>query len=411
MLNKVERLCDQPPYADFPRPEYDHRIQRIKEEMADANLDVLVMWDELNIRYFTGFYSNHWPPITVCPAVLLIAVDKEPVMVVPDFFQGVVEGYTFIKDIRCHNEPHVTSHLRELPKLVAGLAKELMGGASGRVGIEGGLTGGMTIPRPLNDIDAFRESLPDAELVYAADQIWNVRMIKSNMEVDAIRLACEASIKSFHDLVADFEWGWDEKDVGLYIRKKLLEYADDCKPNLCMGSRRQVFMADIPAWDDGIPLMPGDRIVLEPLPEVKGYWGSSGRTFQLGPPTEASQHKTQIMDRGRQVAAEVTKPGVTTGEIMDAIIDTLTEGGLHCSLDQGGHGVGLCGQEPPAIALGEKYVVKPGMVLAVECWMFETGENFQPPFNVYGGEDYVYVTEDGCDIFPAFPNDIVSLGA
>ena len=56
-------------------------------------------------------------------------------------------------------------------------------------------------------------------------------------------------------------------------------------------------------------------------------------------------------------------------------------------------------------------MVKPGMVLAVECWMFETGENFQPPFNVYGGEDYVYVTEDGCDIFPAFPTDIVSLGA
>lgn len=408
MLSKKERFWKQPPYADFPRPEFDHRIRRIKQEMADAKLDVLVMWDRYNIRYFTGFHSNHWPPITVCPAVLIVAVDKEPVFIVPDFFQGVVEGYTFIGDIRCHHEPHVTSHLRELPKLVADVTKELLGSGKGRVGIEGGFAGGMTIPRPINDIDEFRASLPDVEFVYAADQIWNVRMIKSPLEIDAIKSACEADIKAYHDLVADFEWGWTEKDVGLYIRKKLLEYAEDCPPCLCMSSRRKVFMADIPAWDEGIPLMPGDRLVLEPLPEVKGYVGSSGRTFQMGPITDEDLCKSQVLDRGREVAAEVTKPGITTGEIMDAINDTLKDGGLHCSLDQGGHGVGQCGQEPPAIALGEKFVVQEGMVLAVECWMFETDD--MNHHKVYGGEDYVYVTKDGCDMFPTFPTDIVSLG-
>lgn len=408
MLNKVERMHKQPPYAPFPRPEFEDRIRRLKEEMVAGKLDVMVMWGENNIRYFTGFLSNHWPPVTVCPAALLVAVDKEPVMVVPDFFQGVVEGYTFIRDIRSQHHPHVTANLRGLPIEVAGVAKELMGGSKGRVGIEGGLKGGMTIPRPINDIDEFRAALPDAELVYAADHIWNVRMIKSLLEVEALKLACEAAVKSYHDLVANFEWGWTEKDVGLYVRQRLLEYADECKPCLCMASRREVFMADIPAWDEGIPLMPGDRLVLEPLPEVKGYWGSSGRTFHMGPAPDEELRRQQVLDRGRAVAAEMTKPGVTTGELMDAINNTLADGGLECSLDQGGHGVGLDGQEPPAIALDENFVVQENMVLAVECWLFEKDANGH--HRVYGGEDYVHVTRAGSDRLPTFPTDIVSLG-
>ena len=408
MLNKVERFYAQPPYAPFPRPEFEDRVRRLKEEMVAAKLDVMVMWGENNIRYFTGFLSNHWPPVTVCPAVLLVATDKEPVMIVPDFFQGVVEGYTFIDNIRCQHHPHVTENLRGMPRDVAGVVKELMGSSSGRVGIEGGIKGGMTIPRPVNDIDEFRAALPDVEFVYAADQIWNVRMIKSLLEVEALRIACEADVKAYHDLVANFEWGWTEKDVGLFVRQQLLEYADECKPCLCMASRREVFMADIPAWDEGIPLMPGDRLVLEPLPEIKGYWGSSGRTFHMGPAPDEEIRKIQVLDRGREVAAQLTKPGVTTGEIMDAINQTLQDGGLHCSLDQGGHGVGLDGQEPPAIALGEKFVVQENMVLALECWMFETDEHGH--HRVYGGEDYVHVTKNGCDLLPTFPTDIVSLG-
>tara|TARA_B110000196_G_C21110230_1_gene647360 strand:- start:973 stop:1677 length:705 start_codon:yes stop_codon:yes gene_type:complete len=233
-------------------------------------------------------------------------------------------------------------------------------------------------------------------------------MIKSLLEVDVLSKACEAVVKSYHDLQANFEWGWTEKDVALFIRHKLLDYADECLPNMCMSSRREIFMADIPAWDEGIPLMPGDRVIVEPLPQVKGYWGSSGRTFHMGPAPDEEIHKIQVLDRGRQVAAEMTKPGVRTGDMMDAINESLQEGGLICSLDQGGHGVGIDGQEPPAIALGETFEVQEDMVLAVECWYFETDENGH--HRVYGGEDYVHVTSDGSDPLPTFPTDIMTLG-
>ena len=47
-------------------------------------------------------------------------------------------------------------------------------------------------------------------------------------------------------------------------------------------------------------------------------------------------------------------------------------------------------------------------MLAVECWLFDTDKNGH--HRVYGGEDYVYVTETGCDLFPVFPTDIMTLG-
>jgi hypothetical protein len=107
VLDKVERVYAKPPYSPFPRAEYENRVRRLKEEMVKAELDVVVMWGENNIRYFTGFLTNHFPPVTVCPGVLIVAVNKEPVMIVPNFFQGVVEGFTFINDIRIQHNPHV----------------------------------------------------------------------------------------------------------------------------------------------------------------------------------------------------------------------------------------------------------------------------------------------------------------
>jgi Xaa-Pro aminopeptidase len=70
MLNKQEkRIWETPLYADFPRNEYEDRVRRARGYMAERNLDVLVMWDPANIRYFSGFHSLHWSSLTISPAV------------------------------------------------------------------------------------------------------------------------------------------------------------------------------------------------------------------------------------------------------------------------------------------------------------------------------------------------------
>lgn len=408
IITPDERLWKKPLYPEFPRREYEDRFSRIRDFMAEEKVDILVLWDPMNIRYFTGFRSVHWPPLTLQCAVLLISVDKDPVIITPDFMGRVAEGFTFIDDIRLLHNPHVTGNLRGLPTDVANTVKEL-GYGKARVGIEAGFLGGMTIPRPVNDIDEFRAGLAEAEIVYAADLIWKCRVIKSPAEIEAITIATQADVEVYGDLIANFEYGWTEKDVARFVRNRILEITDDCPPPLCLATSRRVPMGDVPAFDEGITLAVGDRVALEPYPIYKGYWGSCARCFHIGPIPDDALKKAEAVDKAIEHGKSIVKPGIKTGEIMQIISDTLEDQGIKCTLDQAGHGVGLNFQEPPAIAVGEELRVEEGMVLAVECWYFDI-DDMSVGKNMFGGEDYVVVTGDGYDPLPTFRTDLRCLG-
>jgi Xaa-Pro aminopeptidase len=391
-------------YADFPRAEFEGRVKRMQVLLAENGIDVLVIWDVKNLRYFTGFHNNLFYAGSFQPATVLIPVDRDPVIIVPDFFCGVAEGYTYVDDIRLIVDPHVTANIREIPVMVADVVKEL-GFGSGTIGIEAGSLGGMTIPRPLNDIDRFRDELSDARFVEAGDLIWKLRSIKSSAEVEALKEATRASIDTYIELVGAFRPGMTEKDVGLLIRKGLIDKVHDCEPPLVTASSRRIPMYDIPAWDDGIPLNPGDRIILEPLPAHKGYHGSCCRIFNIGPLSEEVQQRAELVDRVQERAIAAVKPGVTTGRLWDVMNEGFQEwAGEEYVFDQGGHGVGLCIHEPPMIAKGEDLLVEEGMVLAVETWTIGKGEG-RDMGPVYGVEDYVVVTSDGADVFPGYPKE------
>lgn len=411
MLTRLEqRVWKDTLYPEFPKAEYDARIHKVKEHMSRENLDILVLWDPNNIRYFSGFRSTHWQPMTLQCAVMLIPVDGEPIMIVPGFFLGVVEGFTFIKDIRLIHNPHVTRNLRELPALVAKTISEL-GYENGRVGIEGGEYGGMSVPRPINDIDLFRSSLERADLVFAADTIWKCRMIKSPAEIDALKIACQAVVLAYGDLVANFQLSWSEAKVASYLRHRCLEYAEDCPPPLCLSSSRRVLMPDVPAFEDAVTLSPGDRIALEPFPSYKGYIGSSARCFQVGPVPDEAAKKSASVDLALKTGMEAVKPGVTTGHILDVIKEVMRDEGIACPLDQGGHGVGLNFQEPPAIAEGEEYLLEENMVMALETWFISAGDlSAKEVPDVFGAEDYIVVTANGCYPLPTFRRDVLHLG-
>jgi len=403
MLTRQEaRHWGQPMYPDFPKSEYDDRIQRAKLHMEKERVDVLVLWDEINIRYFSGFHNLHWPPRTLQCAVLLIPLEGEPVIIVPDFFSGVVEGYTYLENILLQDMPHATANIRELPVLVAKALKDL-GYGKGRIGIESGHLGGMAIPRPVNDIDNFRSSLAGAEFVEAADIIWRCRVIKSHAEVAALKVATQAVVNAYGDLVRDFHLGMTEKDLGLMVRKSILDQTDDCVAPFIISSSRKIPMADV-APSAAVKLGVGDRIVLEPLPTHKGYWGSCCRVLNIGDLSDDALRRDEYIDSLQDFAIGLVKPGLDTGELMDAILErTRSDGELDYLLDMAGHGVGLSFQEPPAIAVGEDNSIKEGMVLAIECWALDMQESGA---FCYAVEDYVLVTKDGCELFPSFSRDI-----
>ncbi|MEW6442760.1 MAG: Xaa-Pro peptidase family protein [bacterium] len=412
LIKQSQRVWNSPLYADFPRSEYEQRLGRARKHMSESNIDVLVLWDPVNIRYFTGFQSLHWLAMSIQPAVVVIPIDKDPVIVVPDFFSQVAEGYTYLRDIRLLPKPHVTRNIRHVPVDVADTVKDL-GYGRGNVGVEAGWQGGMAVPRPINDIDRFRQSLEGASFVEAADVIWKCRMIKSAGEVGAIRKAAQAVARAYGDLVAKFELGMSERDVGSLIRHAILDYTEDCTPPIATSSSRRVVMPDTPSFYDEVGLAPGDRIVFEPIPSYKGYYGSCCRVFQIGPLPEEAQRKSEAVDRAQAQAIAAIKPGVKTKVLLEVIAEVLRESGIEPRIEMAGHGMGMNHHEPPAISEDEEAVFEEGMVMAVEVWVVDWRGDFSKLTSivpeVYGNEDLVVVNRDGCDQLADFRKDIRTL--
>lgn len=414
IIKQQQRMWDTPLYADFPRSEYDSRLTRARRLMAEQQIDALVLWDPANIRYFCGFHSLHWAAMSIQPAVYVLPLEKDPVIVVPDFFTGVVEGYTYLEDIRLVFKPHVTKNIRQIPLDVAEVVKEL-GCGNGRVGLEAGPLGGMSVPRPINDIDRFRGALDGADLVEAGGLIWDCRKIKSASEVEALRRATQAVVRAYGEVLAAFEPGMTERDLGRILRNAILDYTEDCTAPIATASSRRIPMPDTPSFYDEVTLSAGDRIVFEPLPTYKGYYGSCCRCFQVGELPDETLRKAEAVDRAQEEAMRSIKPGLATKELMDVIAASLRDSGIDPTIEMAGHGVGLTPQEPPMIAEEEEARIEEGMVLAVEVWVVDWsgagaagGAGGITP-EVYGNEDLVVVTKNGCDRFPAFRRDIRSL--
>jgi Xaa-Pro aminopeptidase len=412
MLQKQDkRIWDTPLYADFPRSEYDDRVGRARQYMAEQKVDVLVLWDPKNIRYFSGFHSLHYSSLTIQPAVYLLPLEKDPLIVVPDFFSGVAHGYTYLDDIRLMPKPHITENIRQVPVDIADTVKEL-GYGRGRIGIESGWLGGMAVLRPISDIDRFRSELDGATFVEAADLIWKCRAIKSASEVAALKHATQAIVYAYGEVVANFELGMSERDAGRLLRSAILEKTEDCSPPIATSSSRPIPMPDTPSFYDEVTLSVGDRLVFEPLPTYKGYYGSCCRCFQIGPLPDEGLRKAEGVDRAQAAAIAAIKPGVQTKHLLEVIDQALKDEGMDSTIEMAGHAVGLNEQEPPMIAEEEESVFEAGMVIAVEVWYVDwSGLSLKDTLipQVFGNEDYVVVTKDGCDRFPSFRRDIRSL--
>jgi Xaa-Pro aminopeptidase len=146
-------------------------------------------------------------------------------------------------------------------------------------------------------------------------------------------------------------------------------------------------------------LEPGDLVLLDFGGVYGGYCVDLTRTVGLGPVSdECKRLYTAVHDAHAAALQAAGRPGVTTGDVDAAARDTLGQYGLAEQFGHGtGHGLGLEIHEAPRISKrtaehpGEAKI-EPGMVFTIEPGAYVTG---------LGGvriEDDVLVTPSGCTL-------------
>ena len=107
-------------------------------------------------------------------------------------------------------------------------------------------------------------------------------------------------------------------------------------------------MPDTPSFYDEVTLSIGDRLVFEPLPTYKGYWGSCCRCFQIGPLPDEALRRAEGVDRAQAAAIAAIKPGVQTKHLLKVIEEgSRRKRGWARPSRWPGHGVGLESRRSP----------------------------------------------------------------
>ena len=125
----------------------------------------------------------------------------------------------------------------------------------------------------------------------------------------------------------------------------------------------------------------GDRLRTGPhvalvLTRVNGYAAECERTFFTTPPTAREGELFATMQRAREIAFGMLRPGVACAEI-DAAVNSFLDGAgfadFRTRLHRCGHGFGLGNHEPPWLALGSPHVLRENMLVSIEPGVYERG--------------------------------------
>jgi Xaa-Pro dipeptidase len=406
VLTKYKRTQESPRFPDFPFNEWKSRISKAKELMAENHVDILVIWGKENIRYFFGFQTTHWYMKSTQPAIGIIAFTGEPILIVKDLFKGNAEGLCWVNEIIIQLHPHQPQSQRDLPKEIAGVIKEI-GYGNRNIALEMGPLGCMWIPRPLNDIEAFKSALPEANFVNGDSIIWGCRMIKSPLEVDRI-IKSVARISAIElAIVEGYRPGMTEVDIMKIISHARAEQegnrlGDDAVAveSLNCATEKHKF-ADIMGLEGAI-IAKGDFIRFDGSFCYKGYNPDNARKWQIGPITEEIERCYEIIFAAEDEAGRILRPGVRANEVYETMYEPIRSAGFS-PIDMGGHGTGLDIHEPPSIDAWNNMPIQEGMTLSIEPWFYSEQEG------LFGIQDTFVITDKGCMKIEGLRRDIIQV--
>lgn len=389
-------------HAAFPVSEYRERYERLRKVMERRNLDAILVTAKENVVYFSGLETVGWDSKHRPVGCLLPRDEAHPALVIPESLAYVAEVTTWIDDIRLWGGFKRTGIPQDPVVAIADMVKELNLG-QGRIGIEMGY--GTRINMSLADFQLLQSLIPDTELVDAAEAIWELRMIKSPAEIDAMKRVCNDTCDAFTVAFGAIHGGMTERDLAGII---LTEFARRTRyrPGFIgiRSGKLKYTMMNVPPFDK--KLEPGDLVVVDGGATYKDYWCDMMRMASIGEPTSEARHFFDVDLAAQRAGMAAIKPGATTGSVCQACFDVIREAGLgqHApSLERVGHGLGMEVHEPPSLALGSEAEIKPGMILTVEP-IFSDLPDFQ--IGNFAMEQILVVTETGAELLTPFTDEL-----
>lgn len=393
----------EPEFAPFPTEEYLKRVEKARQKMGEYNIDALLLTSKENVVYFSGILtigwgSKHRPMGVVVPR----SSDKPVVIIIPETLFDVSYQSSWIDEVR----PWGGWRRKDaLPDPIAAFtdACNFLGVTNGNIGLELGY--GQRLAMSQEDYDHLRSNLTNACFVDAGPLLWDLRIIKSEREVEALRKAADATTKAFEAGFSALKPGMTERELGGIIMAEIAIQTNELPGFMMVRSGSKKYgMVNVEPFDK--PIVNGEIVVVDVGANYKYYWSDFMRMACMGEPSPDQKHFFEAELASQQAGVDVIEPGIKLGDIFDACYNELIERGFkeHVpGLERVGHGVGLDVHEPPSIARGSEVIAQPNMILTVEPIFWDQPNHAIGNFAI---EDMVLVTETGHEVLSKFPKEL-----
>ncbi|MCP4327490.1 MAG: aminopeptidase P family protein [Alphaproteobacteria bacterium] len=365
---------------------FTQRMGSLRAKLAETGFDLALITDDDSVYYFTGYYDYLHMDFGR-PTILVVPKDGEALLITPSMELDMAEAAARVDRIAAWNDGLGNEWREELPSILSGNV---------RVGIE---------PDRMPPIvrSYLNTLVEDGKLGDVAPVISEMRMIKSDEELQIARHAgavamamMEAGRAAIGPGVPEYEVALATSSAGTRKAAELLatHYSDRCmSPN--------THFLQIMASGDEITKphhRASTRIMKRGDPVFLCFCGMTNfhrfklgfdRTFWIGEVQDSKQAEIYRVAVDSQAAAlSVLRPGVTAEEVHRAYAAVIEEAGFDYPF-RCGRATGYSYLEKPELVLGDKTVLRPGMVLAVDGSVSETKS-----FRAQVGDSFI-ITEDG----------------
>lgn len=365
---------------------FDERIQRFQQILAKHQVDVAFLPISSDLQYLTGvprdipnFGAVLHPGAWLEGAWLTPA--HTPILALPRM-TAEFGGLGRMQSI----DLHVLGDWDDPSTLVRDILKAFNLPAKPRVAISDFASGETAI--------GLQAILPDAVFVSATEIIRELRVIKSEQEIETMRQAGAITQAAFEDVLGKLKHGMTELDVVTEVDYQLRRH----------GSLGPSFVTSLYNSGPNHPLLFGQRMetwkrALVPPVSIlfdfgaihEGLCYDFGRTVFFGTPPDEAVHVHQLVMESQRTGIAAMKAGAITAEAVDAAARQVIETGGYGTefRHRLGHGIGIDVHEPPFLTKGDKTVLQAGMLFTVEPSIMQF-ETFSARV-----EDVVVVRENG----------------
>ena len=345
---------------------FDHklRLKRLRVELKKIGLGSLLVTNETNVRYLSGFKGGD--------SILVITPDSQ-------FFLTDSRYTEEAKDsVGGFNIVEVATSTYDC------LSEIIKGNRIKRIGFE-------ALNLPYEVASRLASYVRPTKFVSTKNIIESLRAVKDTKEIEAIKRSVSVAKAVLKKVTANIRPGVSERYISDSIECEFIKRGARIAFETIAACGRNCSKPHAHATEDKVAK--NDVVMLDMGCKLNLYNSDITRMVFVGKTKDKIKEIYGIVSAAQSAAIEKIKPGVKISEIDIAGRGYITRKGYGKFFGHSiGHGIGMDVHEEPSISKRNDGILKTGMVFTVEPAIY------LPKIGGVRIEDMVLVTDKGCEI-------------